>query len=739
MFSGSQSQIPSKTNFGELTQNTYSYVAQLPYEQEYIESLLRTKLKTFNVEFSTSILSTRPGTFDCTYKDKDSNLQLWYDERKIVKDNFGKETDKKYDACLPGFSKELETKIKDYFSQTLTQELGVLGTDSNKAFSVDIVSSNTQGQLLLKIKSDFSRVVSTSDIVSKKEYFVPFNVGDYTLLASTFETSLPELSKALKEKVPELMAKTGTEKYSLDTAVSKVTTDFFVSKGIAIDKYKFEVTLTSFDEDKQYLFFKIKVSNLANEEILTVPFVIEDSIPNYYLKFGLDTNSLTDNAIVVSIDQTTVTDDVSKYIVLYSYEDFLSPGYSSLSKLLGLLDSNFNTASIEKSQIPSNELLKELDTTSIKSIRPDLKYEHYISNEASGLNLNALIVEPQDRKDYPIQSAMFFQIYDFATKKFMPLDTGKKVYVYVFALDKNYNYYLKDITGKTQSKLVEKVLGPKPLVYGPSSSQTSVPINVVIPASTDKVLDGLQNTLVFKIVDYPVTIYDSFEMTIVKDDGSLTNCNPSNCYKITAQIPKTVTDYYKITSDQTLTGPGVIQIPKTQLGTAFIENGKQMGLYIIPVLNGKKVNQTIDTFPVSCGDKFCSLIESLLTVTKIPFVPIDKKPPVKTDVELTQDNPFNVNQDAFWKIAAGSLEKITAIHALVSTQIGTETKWSVITIMNAGNVNVQRVVGSYPQGMTTFNILDYIPVAADGTVDDSALKQQCQDDAGDNLQNCILP
>ncbi len=405
------------------------------------------------------------------------NKNLWYNQ--INEDYNNKEENvKKYSNCLPEFLGNINEK----FTQHIEKQIKESFKDNNYQIEV----KEHENKININIKKDIE--IST-DTISSTYTFNYENSNDFSQylldisaltqaiskIPSDFKTSIPKCIREDNKNELECMEK------RLKEIISENSPLFFENNDISmtfIDEISKKTKTEYFGLD-----IKIKGKKSIKDE-LSFAIILKDNIPLADVSFELSNSLNLDDTINVKITKPLKNDKISQYAIFYSTENFLSKNNQYNEKFIDLL---------KKSQIPSSYT----DTGYIDS----QKNRYFYSDDLKGINLilssndNFIELDSQAYKNINL-----YQFYD-SSKTYSRFDSST-VYVYVFAVDDKYNYFVEDIDKKGKTIQTTKVLGPTPPT---ENEQNTITGNIY----------NFEKSLWVKLRDYNANDFSYFDIYII--------------------------------------------------------------------------------------------------------------------------------------------------------------------------------------------------------------------------------
>lgn len=296
-----------------------------------------------------------------------------------------------------------------------------------------------------------------------------------SLLSSTFTQRLVSDEQCKEEKdecIEDIMTQT-LKKYPQ----ADLTYDIEVYRS-ETEEEDFDLYIVSFNEKE------------TSKEVLSFSILLENRVPLGLVEFELYQYQHAKATLGVKVlDSGIEKSKIHKFVVLYSYEDFFAnKGSQEFRKLVDTLSKRIDPSSFENPGV-------EFVSTSF-----------YYSDD---IEMNFAVANPDTSTD--ATRILLNQIYDFETGSYELLDTQRPIYVYVFAIDSSFNYYLNEEDLQTQSLPLNSLFTPTPINNEASGAKSSFEASARIP--------GLTSSIYLEIKNYALSSYnfDHFDVYITKD------------------------------------------------------------------------------------------------------------------------------------------------------------------------------------------------------------------------------
>jgi len=565
--------IKGDIDFGSLVVNTDKVMMLKPAKEFYQRKELLNIYDSSKSNFLQSIQLANSDLEDIK-KNTDSDeliicklddLNLWYNEIAISPEN----KDENYDSCLPTFS-DVDEQFVDYYKEELEKYINVNGDVDISVAKFEDKDSNK-----FKVSLDNSLILR-SDYSNLKNNFIvedDLAISSYTDMLQIIETIIPKLSDEFKKEVPKCLLEDDTSELSCMQDVFK---NLIKSRNPnVLSDYDFilkDISEVSEKKKGKYMGLEISVLNLDTKNVdISFGIILKDKIPHSSVKFQVENSKDYNSFIDVLVDRPSFINKVNGYYVLYSYENFLS-------------NSNFNSQIIREKLVAENSIGEMFFDTQLQ----DHNSNKYFYSRDYGLTGVLSSFTDNAKKDQISKEAKFkipiYQIFNENTNKFEIIN--KPIYVYVFALDENFNIYLDEKEDGTKMIVPTSIFGPLP----PRIEQVTVKGDIFT----------YENTVSTVITNYNEESFDHFDVYVLdksknKDVKITDKCTDSGdgCYFfdgkgvlvkdkfIAGENDNSNLFNFLITSMDNVDFSNVIS--SKQFAPSFeLENGKKYDVYIIP-------------------------------------------------------------------------------------------------------------------------------------------------------------
>lgn len=475
------------------------------YFSESVETGFANSKRRFsqNLGFSVDEMIERKG--GCEYSGK----KLWFNE----------EIESLEKTCLPSFNR---SNIDEVLGSYINEDMNKVFEDGYSAIGVDspdisIGFDEESSSFNLNVDGEVLKSKGMGKTFLNLDVNHQADVNLYLDLMLTMKSVLPVLSDKLKKSVPKCIEDNSEksieniefyciEKGTKSLILEKSSTDIFETYEIGMKSFELE------DEEKKKQFYGLTfiiIDKKTGEEELSINAIIKDTIPYNLVNFRVENYENRNNMVKLTIEEPKFSENIFSYVVLYSYEDFFDEvNYGAYSRLMNML---------ENSKIPS-----EFEDSSFDMHEG----RFYYSKKENNMDLSLLAVSSSGftedgnikKKEIPL-----YQIHDFSSQtnedskfKTSLLEEGKELYVFVFAVDFNHNYYVDTVTGKTKKVSIQKYIVPRVLAESEVELKTDI--------------ENMQDSFSLKIEGYDDQDFDHYDIYIKdSDESSYENCKNDMC------------------------------------------------------------------------------------------------------------------------------------------------------------------------------------------------------------------
>lgn len=654
--------LPETMDFGNVTKGLDNIYSKIPaedfYEEEVVKHTLDEMLNSFlnsYIPYTNFGINGDKPNLGCEIK----NLKLWYNEKNI--DNLvdlDKNITKSDINCLPKFNSDINSYLKKYIVSTLSSKLSLLNNVNGISDSQINVEYDDNNKLFnINIESDYDYKNDVSNIKFRNKYSSKLETGNFFNLIKFFEKSIPKLPEIFRRDIPVCLKENqnlniqNLEDYCFEKSFLS-----FVKKDskYLLNDYNFSISLINDLIDDSYYGLKFTIKDKTrNSNNIEFGIILKDNIPYNLIHFTLENHKYLDNVINVNIQEPQFKNNgIVGYIILYSYKNFFDKNsYSKYNDLINMLKNNEIPKNFKNSQFKLNK---------------DLSYYHATAD--SNLNMDFILVSPSNfDADTNQKTVKLYQSFNYKENKYELLKSDSKVYVYVFALDKNSNYYVEEIKGKSiKSISPEKKSRPYPI--------TSTNLDV------SGFLEGNQNSILLDVTSYLDPNFTMYELYITKNRNNreLTQyCKDVtyDCYYLTSNELSSRNLSLLITSDQSIKSYNNYSIIQTNtfsnnVGNELIlKNNQNYELFLVPVdssnLGYYKSGQTHGYFEDN-GDYYIYNSQGKDFIVQYFDVKIlDTKTPTISDIQV--DDIYSASNKLYLPWQSTSLiENIVKLKAVVS-------------------------------------------------------------------------
>ncbi len=593
--------IPEKIIFGETVKSIDVINNKVPaqefYLKESIGKIIDKKKKDYSLSlglgenyidrFSNEVDPNDP-FMNCRYNSK--KLNIWYNEKRfnVLSEKIEVSENMSLNElnCLPNFEGDFEEKMQEYLKSELDKEISIgLKSLNLQEIDVNIDFDESSKESLINVVSTYSESNGVGDVFLRLETTEVIETDLYPQLLITLNKVVKDIQENIKREVfPCLKDEDNSEIYCIEEGFGnmikkenpqvynayKFDLEIFEDESISNDKSKVKDTADKIENDEKTEYYGLKVTVTSKktgsiEEEFGL--ILKDNIPYNLVTFSLTNSQIADNIVNVLIDKPRdkIAEQISSYVVLYSYQDFFNKNsYGNFEKLRRMLDEN---------KIPQE--FEKLDFADTKG------NQYAFSKPGAGLDMNLILINDKSFEEIGEKVAKrvpIYQIYNHETKSYELLD-NRPVYVFVFATDRNYNYYVEEIGKETFTKSIipQTVFGPNPLLF---EQNLKVYGN---PAS-------LQNSIHFSITGYGDSSFHHYDLYVTQNGVAPTkNCEgqTAGCHYFSG-IGLSKEGEFLITSDAPTDEAQKSVYNRIILSEAFtnglkLENGREYTLYVVPV------------------------------------------------------------------------------------------------------------------------------------------------------------
>ncbi len=485
------------TNFGKITQETDMIVSKIPAEELYKTESIKYVLEKAKVDFAHD--SRIP---ECNV----GELSIWYNQWMLDMVEEGEE----YIDCLPKFDGDIDVMMSKYLNKSLRNSLDEISTGLRVDYDIKASFDEESKMFAISADSSFSHSTSSGFVTYRSDYLEEFDLGTYPMLLESLVSKIEELPEAMEKDVPvcvknsESQGVGNLEINCISDTVKNVLKD---DSKLFWKDYDMKVYVFNSPYTQDYYGVRVQIdSKKKKAKEMEFGMIFKDNIPYHLIDFELSNFEKLDNVVTVSIEKPKfATDDIVNYVVLYSYEDFFDENNPNFEKLIGMLSNSNIPVDFEEDSIVSSGM------------------SFYHSKPEDNLDLNLIVINNDGFKEFGsgddlklVKDVELFQNYDFENAKYELLKPNKDLFVYVFAVDKLYNYYVEDIAGLTEWIVVEPQIGPERLIYN-----KDVNLKNTVEFSGD--ITGEQNAFYFDTSKYEDESFHHYDIYIGKNSFGSVN------------------------------------------------------------------------------------------------------------------------------------------------------------------------------------------------------------------------
>jgi len=476
----------------------------------YTQADLESKINNFKTNTISSCNLNGVNIYYNSYLNENPNSNS-NDNNNNKNNNKNSNNNNNQNPCLVDYS----SNFNQIFSEMIKKKLENSFSKNKDIINIDDIKINVQKDensnnynvninTKFKIQNDLSKVESSLNSNLK------YDLGDFPNLLYTIQKTLPQVQNNFKTSIPDCISDPLTKtKISKDTSLEKYCIeksfeDIFArndnTKSL-LKKYDINI-ISKPTEDKTYYELIFNIINKKTKKTQALfGAIYKDTIPYSNIDFSLSNSDIYDNVIEVTINKPTFNvDKTDTYVVLYSYKDF-----KDNKKLIDILN---------KKEIQSNFKTTKTRIDSDKKITKVVDLETSIPKaENDYLDLDFAVVTNEDFNTKGQKTILLYKKFVHDNKDNQKekdpnykLLENKELYVYVFAVDKNQNYYIPGFESR-KSKFILPIsnFGPIPLKNE----------NLIISGEKQ----GFSNSLFLNTQKYNDPKFTYYNLYIMKDRG----------------------------------------------------------------------------------------------------------------------------------------------------------------------------------------------------------------------------
>ncbi len=437
-------------------------------------------------------------------------VQLWYNEinAKASKDKGG-------ENCLPEFSNLGEDFLKNYVEESLSVDVEkLLGPTKYRNLFAEV--NRDADNDVLDMGLVVANKVTGPTFSAEKKVSAQFAVSDKELFDLLFavEKVLPQVSDKLKSEVPSYLSQNSGASVE-EAIVEIVLKELEKESPEAFKNYDLSISFIegiAGKTDGKFFGLKFDVKK-AGEGETSFEFggIFEYNIPLASVDFAVSTYESLPNTIELKVKKPANSDEVNNFVILYSYENFFDSSFSG--------HESFRTL-IENGEIPS----KFNDQLGVE----DKFGRYYYSDESLGFKLDLLAVDAKFSEGESEKKVLIYQKYDYENNEYELLESGRDVYVYVFAVDDKYNYDVNEVKVSNVKTAQAANVAPRPIPKLDLSTGNPASFSL----SSDK--DLSVSNFAVEVSNYADSNFDHYDVYLVEDgqEDLKENClgMSSDCY-----------------------------------------------------------------------------------------------------------------------------------------------------------------------------------------------------------------
>ncbi len=644
--------------FGEQLKKSSLTQAKLPAEEFYLQNVVDTEIEEVKNYFSKQNILQSGGS-SCV----STNSEYWYDESQgsiNSTDSQGNTIIK--NKCLPNFDSTLLQKLYGEIESEIKSELedskdkrGVTDTSISLELGQDL-GADINLQSLYKIET------STSTSTIPLSFTQKISLESYAKTLENIVTNLPNVPIELSNEVQICLE--GNSNKTKDICIEEI-----VKKRLDLNSnvsdFSTRVDYLNTFSDKDYFVLDIGIVNQKTKNLeFSFRIKLENSIPFELVGFNVENSLRNNNVLKVSINKPVDTTNLHGFIILYSYENFFdesSYGKEKYDNLIQLLKDR---------QVPPkfSPRVSHFEGRTGKKIDES---SHTIFHSYSNLNLNALYIPWENQQKV---ETFITQNFNSVSNKYEILE-NIPVHVFVFAVDKQFNYYINPELFK------QRIQSKTPQInFGPSGLEKN---KVTLEAQRQ----GFDSTLFIDIKDYDDEFFSYYDLYVIKKQDELSlkpRCEGASvpCFYYNGNGKLTSKDSKIALTSSQLSNEQKNQISEYEIiqTTIFpLESLEEYIVQIIPIgVTGIGITKTelkqfefVESSIGPQGDETNYLkavqVDKREEPFKEKFVPLDQTPPdPMTSIQVSQ-GLIQVNQEGVevlyiqWSPLEAGIEKINVL------------------------------------------------------------------------------
>lgn len=486
--------------------------------QEYNQNFLKTlglNKDEFLKRLETYKLSTLNG---CKFED--FNYNIWYNQKNVLDNK--KLNDEKYSSCKPNFENNLNEKFQNYIKENLEKEfLEGLYFSFNQndllsdiLFDLNLSSKSNFENIDLNIYLNYSKQIYNKKFKVSTNSIYPIKTSSYSYLLNFLSSNIEKFPIIIGNRIEKCIK---DKDKNQDICIKEIIFDYIKENDkekIIFKNYDIKISFikeiskisNQIKLDSEFEFYGLNFEIFkkdSSKKLFDFAMILKDNIPYTLIDFKLERFNGIDNGVDIIIDEPRFIDDLSSFVVLYSYENFFEKDSNNkvYSQLISLLKNNQIPKNFVKTGILDSNKNQYLYSQNLKNL-------NLISSNNIGFENSKKIIR-------------LYQIYNPDKNKYELLENNKDLYVFVFATDKNLNYYLNDVEENIKSIKPTSSFGPKPVIKNDENK-------IVLS-------DRVQNSILIQIKNYSDINFNHYDLYIIEKDQKSTqitkNCqNLKNCY-----------------------------------------------------------------------------------------------------------------------------------------------------------------------------------------------------------------
>lgn len=652
-------------------------------EDFFVESYVPYKLDLLKNEYLPYLLAfdkSKASNYDedkfigCEYEDE----FILFNEKYLQVQIDGSVSEADRNSCFPKF---VSGNFKDSFLEYVELDLFSSITDiydgrgSRYLSNLEVESKDNENFNVL-VTSGFLKKVSVGDVNLKSEISIDYYLGKYPNLIMALDKALPELSSRVKTEVYTCKKRDNInspdkELFCISESFNKLISEVDLSVS---QNYIFNLTRVENSGVKDYYGLKFTVfdKNTAKNELEFLS-VLKYNLPLGEVDYEIDHYKGYDNILDLIITKSRNAEvEPEYYVVLFSYENFMNKNsYSGYTKLISMLENSKIPVDFNKDHVPG----------------PSGYYTYSLPD--SGLDLNLYLINDLDGFDSNNQKHFnIYQIYNHNTGKFETLQSGRKVFFTVFAVDRKFNYLTDEdsLLNILQFEEPRKQFGPRPILKSE------------IKSFNGDIL-GMDKSFEFVFSGYNKSLADSYKLYVTKGKGTnrlVPDCNGEleyTCFVKNIPYGSSESEDFKVLVTRGGNANGYDEI--VDIDESFgLTNDDEVDFFIVPVTgdagsyDGQSRSATLEA-----KDNYFEFSKTSQTqisrLEKFTVKLVDNRAPTIADIEITSTtlNPVDGRLVISWNPVEGSDVTKILVKAALYNPVNSDVQTQIVEILAGSNVD----------------------------------------------------